>query len=142
MIGIDANVLVAIAVSSHPSHSQAVTAFERELAADEEIVLSLSVAAEFLHVVTDPRRMTPALEMTEAIRWLREWAAAVVPGWLKPNDEAVERWLKWMTDFQLGRKRILDTQYAALLHAHGVHRLLTNNADDFRVFNVFEIVTF
>ena len=26
--------------------------------------------------------------------------------------------------------------------AHGVRRLLTNNAGDFRVFNVFQIVTF
>ena len=47
-----------------------------------------------------------------------------------------------MTDLQLGRKRILDTQYAALLQVHGVRRLLTNNAGDFRLFNVFEIVTF
>jgi len=47
-----------------------------------------------------------------------------------------------MTDLQLGRKRILDTEYAALLHVRGVRRLLPNNADDFRVFNAFEIVTF
>src|SRR5206468_12851633 len=98
MIGIDANVLVALAAKSHPSHSQAMTVFERELAADEEIALSLSVAAEFLHAVTDPRRLTPALEMTEAIRWLREWSTEVAPTWLKANDEAIERWLKWMTD--------------------------------------------
>ena len=142
MIGIDANVLVALAAKSHPSHTQAVSVFERELAADEEIVLSLSVAAEFLHAVTDPRRLTPALEITGAILWFREWSTEVAPTWLAPNEAAVERWLKWMTEFRLGRKRILDTQYAALLHAHGVRRLLTNNADDFRVFNVFEIVTF
>ena len=142
MIGIDANVLVALAAQSHPSHSQALTVFERELAADEEIALSLSVAAEFLHVVTDPRRLTPALAMTEAIRWLLEWSTEVCPTWLSPNDAAFDRWLKWMTELQLGRKRILDTQYAALLHAHAVRRLLTNNADDFHVFNAFEIVTF
>ena len=71
MIGIDTNVLVALAVKSHPSHSQAVALFERELSADEEIALSISVAAEFLHAVTDLRRFTPALEMAEAIRWLR-----------------------------------------------------------------------
>jgi hypothetical protein len=40
------NVLVALAAQSHPNHSQAVTVFERELAADEEFVLSLSVAAK------------------------------------------------------------------------------------------------
>ena len=55
MIGIDAKVLIAVGAESHPSHSQAVMAFERELAADEEIAVSLSVVAEFLHVITDAR---------------------------------------------------------------------------------------
>ena len=142
MIGVDANALVALAAETHPSHSRAATVFERELATDEEIILSVSVAAEFLHAVTDPRRLAPALEMTKAIRWLREWSIEVAPTWLNLTEEAVERWLNWMTELQLGRKRILDTQYAALLHAHGVRRILTNNADDFRVFNVFEIVMF
>ena len=91
MIGIDANVLVALAAKSHPSHTQAVSVFERELAADEEVVLSLSVAAEFLHAVTDPRRLTPALEMTEAILWFQEWSTEVVPIWLTPNETAAER---------------------------------------------------
>ncbi|MBI3418011.1 MAG: PIN domain-containing protein [Verrucomicrobia bacterium] len=142
MIGIDANVLVALAVKEHPSHSQAVSVFDRELTANEEVVLSPSVAAEFLHVVTDPRRITPAQEMTAAIFWLRAWATEVAPVWLTPNDAAIELWLKWMAEFRLGRKRILDTQYAALLHTHNVRRLLTNNADDFRVFGVFELVSF
>jgi predicted nucleic acid-binding protein len=142
MIAIDANVLVALATRSHPSHSQAVAVFERELAADEEIVLSLSVAAEFLHVVTDSRRLSPPQGMGEAIGWLRNWNTEARPTWLTPTEKAVEQWLEWMTEFELGRKRILDTQYAALLYTHEVHRLLTNNADDFRVFNVFEIVTF
>src|SRR6266487_7012956 len=119
MIGVDANVLVALAAKSHPIHTQAITVFERELAADEEIVLSLSVAAEFLHAVTDPRRLSPAQEMREAIGWLRDWNTQVKPTWLTPTEEAVEQWLEWMTEFQLGRKRILDTQYAASLYTHG-----------------------
>lgn len=142
MIGIDANVLVALAAKEHPHHSQAVEVFDLVLAADEDIVLSPSVAAEFLHVVTDPRRITPAQEMADAIVWLQAWATEVAPVWLTPNDAAIELWFKWMAEFQLGRKRILDTQYAALLHTHGVKRLLTNNADDFRVFGGFELVTF
>jgi predicted nucleic acid-binding protein len=142
MIGIDTNVLVALASKTHPCHSSVVTIFQRELDADEEIFLSSSVAAEFLHVVTDPKRLAPALSMTAAIDWLRRWSFEVTPQWLASNDTTIKLWLKWMTDFQLGRKRILDTQFAALLHAYGVKRLLTNNADDFRVFKVFEIITF
>ena len=142
MIGIDANILVALAVKEHPAHSQAVKIFERELAADEEIVWSLSVAAEFLHVVTDPRRIAPAREMTEALAWLQTWIAEVSPIWLTSSEAMIQLWLRWMAEFRFGRKRILDTQYAALLHTHGVKRLLTNNGDDLRVFGVFEIVAF
>ncbi len=69
MIGIDANVLVALAVAGHPHHARAVRAFEQILAAGEQIVLSVGVAAEFLHVVTDPRRIEPAREMPEAVTW-------------------------------------------------------------------------
>jgi predicted nucleic acid-binding protein len=142
MTGIDANVLVALAVGEHPNHAPVVTAFDRELAAEEEIVLAPSVAAEFLHVVTDPRRITPARDMAEAVAWLRARNREVAPLWLTPNEPAIQLWLKWMEEFRLGRKRILDTQYAALLHASAVRRILTNNADDFQVFGVFEIVTF
>lgn len=140
MIGIDANVLVALAVAGHPHHARAVHAFERALAAGEQLVLSVGVAAEFLHVVTDPRRIEPAQEMPEAVAWLRAWSAEVGPLWLATSDSAIDLWLRWMDEFQLGRKRILDTQYAALLHASGVQRLLTNNVEDFRVFGVFELV--
>ena|ERR1017187_9449047 len=142
MIGIDANVLVALAVGQHPNHSQAVKAFNRELSSDEQIVLSSGVAAEFLHVVTDAKRITPAREMAEAIDWLRVWNREVSPSWLSPSEAAIQLWLQWMTEFRLGRKRILDTQYAALLHINNVSRLLTNDAEDFRVFGVFEIVQF
>ena len=142
MIGIDANVLVALALAEHPSHSSAVGAFDRELAAAEKMVLAPGVAAEFLHVVTDPKRISPPREMAEAVAWLRSWNGEVAPLWLTTSEPAIQLWWKWMEDFRLGRKRILDTQYAALLHTSGVRRLLTNNAEDFRVFGVFEIVPF
>jgi predicted nucleic acid-binding protein len=86
MIAIDANVLVALAAKTHPSHVQAVAAFERELAANEQFALSLSIAAEFLHAVTDPRRLAPVLDMTEAIRWLRDWNTELAPTWMTSRD--------------------------------------------------------
>src|SRR3990172_7306198 len=100
MIGIDANVLVALAVEEHPSHSQAVAVFERELAADEDFILSSTVAAEFLHVITDPRRLTPAQTMIDAIAWLRAWATEVAPLWLVPSEASIELWLRWMAEFR------------------------------------------
>jgi predicted nucleic acid-binding protein len=142
MTGIDANVLVALAIGRHPKHSQAVEVFDRELAADEQIVLSSGIAAEFLHVVTDAKRVAPVREMKEAIEWLRTWNKEIEPIWLSSNESVNQLWLQWMEEFHLGRKRILDTHYAALLHANGVARLLTSDVEDFRVFGVFDIVTF
>jgi hypothetical protein len=46
-----------------------------------------------------------------------------------------------MRQFNLGRKRILDTHLAAILHTNGVRRLLTSNPADFKIFGVLEIVT-
>jgi hypothetical protein len=44
------------------------------------------------------------------------------------------------SQFSLGRKRILDTHLAAILHTCGVRRLLTSNPADFSVFGVLETV--
>jgi hypothetical protein len=48
--------------------------------------------------------------------------------------------LHWMRQFNRGRKRILDTHLAAVLHTAGVRRLLTFNPTDFVVFGVLEPV--
>ena len=48
--------------------------------------------------------------------------------------------LRWMRQFNLGRKRILDTYLAAVLHTAGVRRLLTSNPTDFAVFGALETV--
>jgi predicted nucleic acid-binding protein len=142
MIGIDTNLLVAISMREHPIHLRAVEAFERELAAGEEIVLSSAVAAEFLHVITDPRRVMPPRSMAEAISWLRAWDLEIMPRWITTDATAVKLSMDWMEKLQLGRKRITDTQYAATLHQAGIRRLLTNNTEDFQAFGAFEIVPF
>jgi len=45
-----------------------------------------------------------------------------------------------MRQFNLGRKRILDTYLAAALHTAGVRRLPTANPADFAVFGVLDAV--
>jgi hypothetical protein len=59
---------------------------------------------------------------------------------LEPSTESLRQTLRWMRQFGLGRKRILDTHLAAVLHTAGVHRLLTSNPGDFTVFRVLEAV--
>lgn len=59
-----------------------------------------------------------------------------------PDGNAVENFLIWLTRRQLGRKRLLDTLFAASLQETGVKRVITNNERDFRIFGCFEIVRF
>jgi predicted nucleic acid-binding protein len=50
VIGIDSNLLIALAVHEHPNHTGALALIESELESNERFALSPAVASEFLHV--------------------------------------------------------------------------------------------
>jgi predicted nucleic acid-binding protein len=113
---------------------------QRETSKGEKLVFPSLVAGEFLHVATDDRRFAPPLTMTEALDWIDEFLKNPAVSLLEPTPASMDLTLRWMRQFNLGRKRILDTQLAAVLHAGGVRRLLTSNPSDFAVFDVLETV--
>ena len=78
--------------------------------------------------------------MSEALDWLEELLANASFQQLEPTPESLRQMLRWMRQFNLGRKRILDTHLAAVLYTVGVRRLLTSPAD-FTVFGVLETIT-
>ena len=114
---------------------------QAEVQSGSRLVFPPLVINEFLHVITDARRFNPPLTMIEALDWVEIFLANPAAGLLKPPSESLRQTLRWMRQFNLGRKRILDTHLAAMLHTAGVRRLLTSNPGDFTVFAVFEIVT-
>ena len=61
------------------------------------------------------------------------WDAAEVRH-IFPSDGSTVLFLDWMQRHQLGRKRILDTQLAAVLWTEGVRQILTANPAEFQVF--------
>jgi hypothetical protein len=79
--------------------------------------------------------------MTEALDWVESFLASPAVGLLEPTPESLRQTLRWMREFNLGRKRILDTHLAAVFYAADVRRLFTSNPADFAVFNAFEIIT-
>jgi hypothetical protein len=97
--------------------------------------------AGFLHVTTDPRRFDPPLAITEALDWIEDFLKNPWVVIVESDLRCIDQSLRWMRQFNLGRKRILDTQLAAVLYGNGVRRLLTSNPADFSVFGVFEIIT-
>jgi len=141
MIGLDCNILVQLAFAEHPANAKTVAAVQAEIGRGERLVFPPLIATEFLHVATDDRRFSPPLTMTEALEWIEEFTSNSTVSLIQPTDESFRQTLRWMREFHLGRKRILDTHLAAVLHTSGVRRLLTANSADFKVFGVLETVT-
>ena len=140
MTGLDCNVLVQLALADHPANAATLAAVQAETQREGRLVFPALVVTEFLHVTTDAKRFSPPLTMNEASDWIEGFMANPAVGLLEPSQEGVRQMLRWMRQFSLGRKRILDTHLAAVLHTAGVRRLLTSNPADFAVFGVLETI--
>ncbi len=141
MTGLDCNILVQLALADHPVNAATVAVVQAEVQKGNRLVFPSLVINEFLHVVTDARRFSPPLTMTEALDWVETFLTNPSVGLLEPTPESLRQTLRWIRQFNLGRKRILDTHLAAVFHTAGVRRLLTSNPGDFTVFGVLEIIT-
>jgi hypothetical protein len=98
------------------------------------------VLAEFIHIVTDPRRFRQPLDLTTARQLAEQWWTAREVVRVFPDDAATRQFLAWLHQFALGRKRLLDTLLAATYWQTGIHSLLTTNQADFLVFGVFTCI--
>ena len=140
--GIDTDFLVAAEIQGHPFHREADALLQSLLADGHDLALVPQTLAEFIHIITDGKRMPQPLTMAEAIsRAEHGWQAAEVVR-VFPDVQAVSDFLVWLTRHQLGRKRLLDTMLAATFHCAGVKRIVTNNERDFKVLGIFDIVSF
>lgn len=141
MTGVDCSILVQLALPDHPVNPATVVAVQSETAKGNRLVFPPQAATEFLHASTDPRRFAPPRTMTEALDRIEDFMRNPTVSLLLPTDGSLKQTLGWLHQLNLGRKRILDTELAAILYTGGVRRLLTSNPADFTVFNVFDIVT-
>ena len=109
----------------------------RLLSAGDLIAMAPQVLAEFIHIVTDPRRFAQPLDMTAARQVAEQWWTAREVMHVFPDAAATRQFLAWLQQFSLGRKRLLDTLLAATYWQAGIRSLLTTNQADFLVFGVF-----
>lgn len=135
--GLDTSFLVAVEVASHEEHAACRARFQKLLKAEDTFSLVPQILAEFIHVVTDPRRFSVPLTMEQAIERAETWWNAAEVIHVFPTAESTLLFLGWLEEFKLGRKRLLDTMLASTLQAGGVTSILTLNRDDFAVFGGF-----
>lgn len=139
--GLDTGFLVAAEVVEHTDHVRARQILAQLMAAGDRIAIAPQVLAEFIHVVTDPRRFAQPLSMVEAQQIAQQWWTAREVDRVFPNDSATQQFLTWLSQFSLGRKRLLDTLLAATYHQAEIRFILTTNPSDFDTFGVFTCIT-
>lgn len=139
MIGLDTGFLIAWALTDHPAHRDCRARLEAANADGQTFAVTSGVLAEFIHVVTDPRRFRSPLTMEEAVEQSRFWIQPPACSVLAPTLAANLLWLDWMNLHRLGRKRVLDTLLAATWCTSGIAEVWTLNPADFTVFDCFRI---
>lgn len=134
-LGIDSNVLLQAHLPALDRHELAHRYLKRQLALPGvTLVVTPLVLDEFVHVVTDARRFDPPVPMTEALTLARGYLGRSNVECLATDESSLLLALDLLSRHDLGRKRIADTLFAATLLAHGVHRLITFNVADFKIF--------
>lgn len=139
-IGIDTTLLVQASVREHPGHAEAVAEVGKRLASGDVFALAPQVMAEFIHVITDGRRFEHPLTVAEAVDRAQGWWDAAETERVAPSPESVAQFWRWVREFRLGRKRLLDTMLAATYFSHQVTTILSSNARDFSVFGCFHVI--
>ena len=139
--GLDTGFLVAAEVLEHTENAAAWDTLARLLSAGDLIAIAPQVLAEFIHIVTDPRRFTQPLDVPTAQQLAEQWWTAREVLRVSPDDGATRQFLTWLQQFALGRKRLLDTLLAATYAQAGIQSLLTTNPADFGIFGAFQCIT-
>ena len=91
---IDTGFLVAGEVAEHPDHQAARQKFQSFRAAGDRFALVPQVLAEFVHVVTDPKRFTLPLTMEQALERAELFCEKITNS-TKKQTCALGRWRKY-----------------------------------------------
>jgi predicted nucleic acid-binding protein len=138
--GLDTTFLVAVEVACHADHVAARRFADSVRQQGDRFAIAPQVIAEFIHIVTDPKRFSAPLKMAQAVDRAQIWWDAEDVDRVLPSDETVTWFLAALAKYRLGRKRLLDTLLAGTYRSAGISSILTLNPADFAVFNEFACV--
>ncbi len=122
--------LICPAIVENPLHRATKELRDRYLHQGDHFALAPQVISEFIHVVSDGRRLEKPLPMNEALKLAESWWKAAEVDQVYPCEQAGKRFFDLMTKHRLGRKRISDTLLAATYLSAGVTKLITGNPGD------------
>jgi len=137
-LGVDTSFLVRATMAGCDGHAESYAFLHREfVSGHHQLAIATPVLAELIHMVTDSRRFSNPMTLPQAIAAAGYWWSAAETVRVYPSAAGSELFLDWMLRFKLGRKRLLDTQLAAIYVASDVHWIVTTDAEHFRIFPDF-----
>jgi predicted nucleic acid-binding protein len=139
--GIDTGFVVVAEIIEHPNHHAARAKLAALIGAGDRFALAPQVLAEFIHIVTDPRRFSAPLSIDSARDIAQKWWTAKEVSHVSTDAIAVDQFFTWHRIHKLGRKRLLDTLLAATYRSAGINSLLTTNPNDFAILGGFQCIT-
>jgi predicted nucleic acid-binding protein len=140
ILGLDTTFLVQCDIREHPGHQMARDFLLARIDKGDIFAMAPQTAAEYLHIVTDPKRFRRPLTMDAALRKADIWWSAAETRRVYPDEETIVLFQNWMQKRKLGRKRILDTLLAATFYANGIRTIVSSNARDFASYEVFNVI--
>ena len=142
MIGIDTCFLIDLDIASSPRHNGALSLFQNWLNTNQNMYVFYNVFLEYQHIVTDSKRFSNPLTMAEAIERVEFWTDQERIKIIYPSDYSFKRAQVMLNQYNLGRKRLIDTHMAACYAQEGVSQIWTANPKDFEIFKIFELVEY
>jgi predicted nucleic acid-binding protein len=126
---------------SMPEHAAVRQHLEAKLQdPDTRLVLTPMILHELIHVITDPRRFEPPVDMIEALSIGRLYLGRKNIECLMTGEAETRRAFDLIQRHRLGRRRLADSLFASTLIEAGVTALLTCNETDYRIFEELTVI--
>ncbi len=126
---LDANILIYAAQADSPHHERAASFLRACATGDEAMYLPWPVLMGFLRIVTHPSLFRNPLPMTQALANIEALMAQPHVRTLGENERFAESLRAACETGGIRGALVSDAHVAALLHAHGIRTLYTNDAD-------------
>jgi predicted nucleic acid-binding protein len=127
---LDTNILVHANATASIHHPRALEALARVDRGEGKAWISRQVLREYLAVVKRPQAFGAGLPPEQAVARARDFASRF--SLAEDGPEVTERLLELVTIRGVRGKQIHDANIVATMLAHGIGRLVTLNARDFR----------
>lgn len=136
---VDTNALVYSSQHQSAFHARVMAILDRARQERQELWISRQILREYLAVVTRPQRDNPPVSIPDALtdvgRFERDYNVS------EDGPEVFSELCRLLAHIPVGGKQVHDANIVATMRAHGITRLLTFNAADFRRFaSLIEIV--